>query len=414
MMPKATASPSINNDQRERMLRNRQLAEERRLARLKQNTSQDNPNAIEKENTVLNTSQENPNAIEKENNAIKSTQNDVSMENKQNNSVIDSSDDEDVTNTVHSVSHIHDSKSDTVVELDDDIVVTKSTKCYEPAKRRNKSRTDEDVMNKSITNDSNNIIELDNLGKVLTKSPKSYVPVKKHNKSKIESSDDDDALVMNETIDVDKHYSDSIAKPLRNIANKSNAIDSSDDDDALVINEPITVDVDKHHNDKLTESLSKNKFNVVDSSDDEPVNIDDENHHVGAKQYNRSNIIDSTDSEDEAVVTNASIMVDIHDSNRHVTITSDSNNTDTALTATDKIDTVLQGNDAIEISTTNICSNISINNGKNTKIIEMSDTEVENVSETNITDKIEVRNVQNALEMDNVDELMDVDFTDDF
>ncbi|CAG4966273.1 unnamed protein product [Colias eurytheme] len=38
-MPKATSSPSISEEQRERMLRNRRLAEERRLAKLKANNS---------------------------------------------------------------------------------------------------------------------------------------------------------------------------------------------------------------------------------------------------------------------------------------------------------------------------------------------------------------------------------------
>lgn len=37
-MPKATSSPSISDDQKERMMRNRKLAEERRLARLKKNS----------------------------------------------------------------------------------------------------------------------------------------------------------------------------------------------------------------------------------------------------------------------------------------------------------------------------------------------------------------------------------------
>lgn len=37
-MPKATSSPSISDEQRERIMRNRRLAEERRLARLKNNT----------------------------------------------------------------------------------------------------------------------------------------------------------------------------------------------------------------------------------------------------------------------------------------------------------------------------------------------------------------------------------------
>ncbi|XP_038218157.1 TIMELESS-interacting protein [Zerene cesonia] len=43
-MPKATSSPSISEEQRERMLRNRRLAEERRLAKLKTNNSDVTPN----------------------------------------------------------------------------------------------------------------------------------------------------------------------------------------------------------------------------------------------------------------------------------------------------------------------------------------------------------------------------------
>lgn len=46
-MPRATSSLSINDEQRERMIRNRQLAEERRLARLKNNNSQNSVSIFE-------------------------------------------------------------------------------------------------------------------------------------------------------------------------------------------------------------------------------------------------------------------------------------------------------------------------------------------------------------------------------
>ncbi|XP_075986057.1 uncharacterized protein LOC142983107 [Anticarsia gemmatalis] len=47
MMPKATSSPSISDEQKERMIRNRKLAEERRLARLKQTTIDNPPKQLE-------------------------------------------------------------------------------------------------------------------------------------------------------------------------------------------------------------------------------------------------------------------------------------------------------------------------------------------------------------------------------
>ncbi|KAJ0171991.1 hypothetical protein K1T71_012754 [Dendrolimus kikuchii] len=50
-MPKATSSPSINDEQRERMLRNRRLAEERRLAKLNK-TQEHTINNIEQENNI--------------------------------------------------------------------------------------------------------------------------------------------------------------------------------------------------------------------------------------------------------------------------------------------------------------------------------------------------------------------------
>ncbi|CAH0714834.1 unnamed protein product, partial [Brenthis ino] len=87
VMPKATSSPSISDEQKERMLRNRKLAEERRLARLKNlsnmNSSQNKDNQV----TTSNISKEiNENGMDIENNMPDK------RPNKSN--VIDSSDDE--------------------------------------------------------------------------------------------------------------------------------------------------------------------------------------------------------------------------------------------------------------------------------------------------------------------------------
>ncbi|KAH9631308.1 hypothetical protein HF086_012559 [Spodoptera exigua] len=90
-MPKATSSPSISDEQKERMIRNRKLAEERRLARLKQNSM---------ENTKQNNGPNISGIVEVD----EEVENNVITKKNNRSNVIDSSDDEcDVTNVKESV-----------------------------------------------------------------------------------------------------------------------------------------------------------------------------------------------------------------------------------------------------------------------------------------------------------------------
>ncbi|KAJ8708557.1 hypothetical protein PYW08_009939 [Mythimna loreyi] len=86
-LPKATSSPSISDEQKERMIRNRKLAEERRLARLKQN-SVDNG---KQDNVIIEVDEE--------------VETNVAAKKVNRSNVIDSSDDEcDVTSVNQSIS----------------------------------------------------------------------------------------------------------------------------------------------------------------------------------------------------------------------------------------------------------------------------------------------------------------------
>lgn len=105
-MPKATSSPSISDDQKERMIRNRKLAEERRLARLKQNSM----NTTGKQDSVI---------IEVD----EEVETNVTAEKQHKSFVIASSDDEcDVTSVNQSVTaDVH--KGTNTREISDDKVV---------------------------------------------------------------------------------------------------------------------------------------------------------------------------------------------------------------------------------------------------------------------------------------------------
>ncbi|XP_072946585.1 uncharacterized protein [Epargyreus clarus] len=109
MMPKATSSPSINEEQRERMLRSRKLAEERRLARLKNATTTNNIINNSSSQPVITENEPTVNSSEnKESNVEQSTEgvnkDDIGIVRKHNRSnVIDSSDEETVAETNMSI-----------------------------------------------------------------------------------------------------------------------------------------------------------------------------------------------------------------------------------------------------------------------------------------------------------------------
>lgn len=94
-MPTATSSPSISHEQRERIMRNRRLAEERRLARLKNNTSNKSTNSNTEIGISINLTFDDE-SVDKQNDAQ-----DIRVKKNKKALVIDS-DDDDISNGVHS------------------------------------------------------------------------------------------------------------------------------------------------------------------------------------------------------------------------------------------------------------------------------------------------------------------------
>lgn len=92
LMPKATSSPSISEEQKERMLRNKKLAEERRLARLAAVHAMDNVKRIEID-SIAETNEENDN---------------VNTSKHRKSNVIESDSDEEMSITQDTTVDVHD------------------------------------------------------------------------------------------------------------------------------------------------------------------------------------------------------------------------------------------------------------------------------------------------------------------
>ncbi|CAH0403478.1 unnamed protein product [Chilo suppressalis] len=171
LMPKAVSSPSINDEQRERMLKNRRMAEERRLAKL---NNESNISTEAKDRTIE--------IVNEEDTEI---QND-SMKRKHNRTnVIDSSsDDEEMTVNQSIAVEVH-SKN---VQNGDSNFETKERSI------ETVNEGDNEILNNSL--------------------------VKKHNRTNvIDSSSDDEEITMNQSIAVEVH-----SKIFENEVNTSDTI----------------------------------------------------------------------------------------------------------------------------------------------------------------------------------------------
>ncbi|KOB70165.1 Uncharacterized protein OBRU01_15525 [Operophtera brumata] len=400
------------------------MAEERRIARLKQNTSQ--------ESTTENNLARSPTKIV-----------DLSAEEKHS-TIIDSSDEDveinkSVTNDI--------SKTSDIELYTDGTVVTKSPKCYVPAKKHNKyimNHAEEYVTVDIHDRNKHDTVELDNDGLVVTKTSKNSLFTIKPNKSIIDGADDDDALVISKPVDVENHRSDIVTAKKHN----KNKIDSSDDDDALVISETVTIDVEKHNHDgskSKNVTNRKHKFNIEDNSDDddhvvnEPITIDVENHHNDdgddgddhhtAKKH-KSNIVDSSDSDDDTAVINESITVDVYDSEKPLTSNVDSVFDNLGKTNAGDNDVIMnKGSEYFVIqadeqnktnsSVLNDSVGHSVNNSNvkhqktNENSIEVPNKLAERDNDVSGTQSTDKNYEQNVLEIENFDELMDVDLSDD-
>ncbi|XP_026748545.2 uncharacterized protein LOC113509407 [Galleria mellonella] len=208
-MPKAVSSPSITDEQKERMLQNRRLAEERRLARL-QNTINKNDNAaiVNKEpvvvddysikNTTNNSDSSDinnePIIVENDfaNEGITGADEDEPRKKKHNRSnVIDSSDDECEVVVNQSIAvDIHNDKNDTKIGTasKDNISVNKDSTAI----------NDDIQMLDEVSNDSNIINE--NVDSVITKKGSNDVII---SNNEIVGENDNGAIVDNENRNAD-------------------------------------------------------------------------------------------------------------------------------------------------------------------------------------------------------------------
>ncbi|CAH0697465.1 unnamed protein product [Spodoptera exigua] len=233
-MPKATSSPSISDEQKERMIRNRKLAEERRLARLKQNSM---------ENTKQNNGPNISGIVEVD----EEVENNVITKKNNRSNVIDSSDDEcDVTNVKESV----------VVDV------------------HGSGRTE-----------ANKNTEADDLGKETCK-----------NGNDIEMADveaDKEIIVVNDGVTRAKQYYNVVEEIIDDDINKNDATKDSDiivlNDAGIVSNKPITItdeiieikdhtETVKEVNDKREELIVLNDDeNSTDITEDAEITKDDNN-----------------------------------------------------------------------------------------------------------------------------------------
>ncbi|XP_064074766.1 TIMELESS-interacting protein [Vanessa tameamea] len=189
IMPKATSSPSISEEQRERMLKNRKLAEERRLARLK-NLSNAHINVAESQSTEVietanlqngndNTENMNINPLTDD---IVEVNTEIPIRRHNRSNVIDSSDEDEIMTVNESITadvHIHRpidhgprkvNSITTEKAQDNDIVTEDIEQVPENSHTENTNTLKHDLI-ESGNNDSENVTKNDNSKDKLEKTP---------------------------------------------------------------------------------------------------------------------------------------------------------------------------------------------------------------------------------------------------
>lgn len=274
MMPKATSSPSISEDQRERMLRNRRLAEERKLAKLRnENASIDLTTVPLSENMI--------------------TDHVVTKKHNKSN-IIDSSDEEDVavvkeTVTVDVVVAKKHSKSVINNNSDEDnVTVGYDSELLddEVAKKPNKSNVinssdEEDVetVNESVT------VDVDVHSRVVnTTNEDEVISHKNMDVIAIDAGDDFDKLLAPTEIGKDSvlppDIKDNEMEKDSETENQLEAENMKDNEIVFDTNSKHSV-VEQHENLIENESLS-----TVDKANDDVINIDDKNKESNVAKNN--------------------------------------------------------------------------------------------------------------------------------
>ncbi|XP_063545489.1 uncharacterized protein LOC134753518 [Cydia strobilella] len=241
MLPKVTSSPSISDEQKERMMRNRRLAEERRLARLNQSNNS-NQNANLSTETI-------PEKTEEPNTCNVAVNNGEKSKVNTENDVTENNDEMDIEPVVkkHNRTNVIDSDSsddENVLAVNESIAVDAHTPVVK------------DVAN----TDETNVIDSD-------------------------SSDDENVLAVNESIAVDVHTPvvKDVANTDENNCDKQNIVEEVLKSDQIGISADVTTDnCDSNENNKEIESdaseiNSSNTMNTKDKSNSEITEVVSDN-----------------------------------------------------------------------------------------------------------------------------------------
>ncbi|XP_022837625.1 chromosome segregation in meiosis protein 3 [Spodoptera litura] len=236
-MPKATSSPSISDEQKERMIRNRQLAEERRLARLKQNST-----------TIQSTAHNISGTIEVDEEVDNHL---VTKKNRSN--VIDSSDDDcDVTNVQEAVMvDVHGHSNGASKDFDEDLG-KETDRNYD----MEHSEANSDVIVINDVREPNNVVRSHNTDNLVE-----------------EITDDYRSVPETEIIDIHDAVTDSNPKPNVRQDNQTEEIIEIKDQTETV----------NQVNDKSKEIVvidDENNTNITENDDDDVIEINDAEENV--------------------------------------------------------------------------------------------------------------------------------------
>ncbi|CAG9135696.1 unnamed protein product [Plutella xylostella] len=252
-MPKGTSSPSISDEQKERMIRNRKMAEERRLARLKQNNSTENAhNAIQtieedKENSIDNSL------------TVDSTEmvpaNDSNVRKRNNKSnVIDSSDDDDEHLESSTVLSYENGVNDADADMREETNIN--------SKKGTRKHKKSNVIDSSDDDDADTSQNLDNFEK--SKGNKEIVDlthISVNNSAKATaptpSSDFDKIVDLTEgSVNANTEAMNNLPK---NVSNYNNSDSSDEECDVTSVNQSVVVDIHKsiNNDDKDTDKADR-------------------------------------------------------------------------------------------------------------------------------------------------------------
>ncbi|XP_013186382.1 homeobox protein 2 [Amyelois transitella] len=387
-MPKATSSPSISEEQKERMLRNRKLAEERRLARLKM--AENNVTVINEETIEIDTHQS-P--------IIKSNENVTVVH----------------TVTFHVENHQNDSNSkqdNSQMTVVNEIPFDVDHGNDEPRKKQKKANVidssddecEELVVNESITVDVHDTRQKNN------SSPGTDEAQRLSNKiyssdEELERSNDENEIKVghdNEKLETSNDTNKSYEETAENTSKSANIQDNITD---RIHNQDISLEINKNNDDinqinnfvdndqeKRPETNEKN----ADMDDTQEINIMDKNKNLTEEEM----AIDEDNSDSKVNKTNGTVLEVCNKNNEEIDFVEITNNNED--TKVDKVVTD-ETNNEHNREMANETDEID-------KISKECNHSINETSKETMISNIDKDNVDRNIDLD----LMEVDFDEDF